>query len=337
MDMDVEEMQFLGFFGFFKESFKLLVRHARLMAWFALILVLPLSFALLGHTLVTDPLLNRIRLNEEMLAVERSDGHSAAAVHTRRELYSEFGRLGTLLLAYLVFVLAFSLLSTAAVVYSVACIYVDKSVTVAKVLGVVPRVWKRLMVTFLWVFLIMFAYHVTFIVSVGLLLVALGSVPALLLPLLLLLALAFFALQVYLNVIWHLASVITVLEEHYGIAALKKSARVVKGKRMVGSCLVFTHMVASGIIAALFHARVVSANSRLPSAGPRLSLAALLVALLTLVNLLGMLLQSLFYFSVKSFHHESIDRMVLSDHLDAYMGEYVPLKDPDIQMEVMEP
>jgi hypothetical protein len=63
----------------------------------------------------------------------------------------------------------------------------------------------------------------------------------------------------------------------------------------------------------------------------RIFLGALLVAILTFVTLFGMLAQTVFYFSCKAFHHEQIDWMALSEHLGAYMGEYVPLK--SVQME----
>ncbi|KAK2661850.1 hypothetical protein Ddye_000424, partial [Dipteronia dyeriana] len=47
------------------------------------------------------------------------------------------------------FYLAFYLLSTAAIVYTMACLYTAKQTTYKKVMSVVPRVWrKRLLVTY---------------------------------------------------------------------------------------------------------------------------------------------------------------------------------------------
>lgn len=59
-----------------------------------------------------------------------------------------------------------------------------------------------------------------------------------------------------------------------------------------------------------------------------------LVALLLLVNLVGLLVQSVFYYVCKSYHHQEIDKSALQDHLGGYLGEYVPLKS-GIQMEEM--
>ncbi|KAJ6774139.1 PROTEIN putative-RELATED [Salix purpurea] len=58
------------------------------------------------------------------------------------------------------FLLIFSLLSTAAVVYTIACIYTAREVTFKKVMSVVPKVWKRLMITFLSIFIAVFLYNV---------------------------------------------------------------------------------------------------------------------------------------------------------------------------------
>lgn len=57
-----------------------------------------------------------------------------------------------------------------------------------------------------------------------------------------------------------------------------------------------------------------------------------LVAMLVVVNLIGLLVQSVFYYVCKSYHHQGIDKRVLYDHLGGYLGEYMPLQS-SIQME----
>nr|CAD1840539.1 unnamed protein product [Ananas comosus var. bracteatus] len=72
-----------------------------------------------------------------------------------------------------------------------------------------------------------------------------------------------------------------------------------------------------------------AASGSAPGQGPR---RRALVALLVLLNLLGLLVQSIFYYVCKSFHRQPIDKTALFDHLGGYLGEYVPLKS-SIQME----
>ncbi|KAK4386405.1 hypothetical protein Sango_2511100 [Sesamum angolense] len=64
----------------------------------------------------------------------------------------------------------------------------------------------------------------------------------------------------------------------------------------------------------------------------RIMVGGFLVGLLVIVNLVGLLVQSVFYYVCKSYHHQGIDKSALYDHLGGYLGEYVPLKS-SIQME----
>ena len=49
--------------------------------------------------------------------------------------------------------------------------------------------------------------------------------------------------------------------------------------------------------------------------------------------LFALVVQTVVYFVCKSYHHESIDKSNLSDHLEVYLGEYVPLTAKDVQLE----
>ncbi|KAH7291288.1 hypothetical protein KP509_29G010100 [Ceratopteris richardii] len=136
-----------------RESAWILSHHGGLLSLLASTLVLPLCFMLLSHTLVSVPLIQRIRQDKEF--VQAHSGTDAAR-DRQTDLSSEWVYLLIFFTVYLLCVLAFSLLSTAAVVYSVACMYLENSISYRKVISVVPTVWKRLIVTFLWVFILIF-------------------------------------------------------------------------------------------------------------------------------------------------------------------------------------
>ncbi|KAK1356247.1 hypothetical protein POM88_049503 [Heracleum sosnowskyi] len=57
-----------------------------------------------------------------------------------------------------------------------------------------------------------------------------------------------------------------------------------------------------------------------------------MVGVFVIVNLIGLLVQSVFYYVCKSYHHEGVDKSALYDHLSGYLGEYMTLKS-SIQME----
>ncbi|GLJ39984.1 hypothetical protein SUGI_0818100 [Cryptomeria japonica] len=326
LDREPEELQYLGAWGIVREARNVFKASRKQFMAITLTLILPLSFVILAHTLVSDSLLKKIQTNEDKFERE---GDGPEADRTLNALSSEWTRLLLFQAGYFVFLFAFSLLSTAAVVYAVACIYTGKQTTYSKVMSVVPKVWKRLIMTFLWYFLIMVVYNtVLFLVLIFLILmVGTGSMVAFWTCVVVLVT-VFVAVHVYMSALWHLGSVISVLEDQYGLGAFRKSGDLIKGKRIIAFVMVFLYFVMCGVINGVFSSRVVHGSGALS----RIFWGIFLVGSLVVVNLTGLLVQSVFYYVCKSYHHQSIDKSALSDHLEEYLGEYVPLKS-SIQME----
>ncbi|KAI3931711.1 hypothetical protein MKW92_025147 [Papaver armeniacum] len=195
---------------------------------------------------------------------------------------------------YHIFLLVLSLPSTSAVVYTIACVYTTKEIIFNKVTGILPTVWKKLMITFVWTLVIMFLYDVlTFLVLY------------MLIDIILVIMIIFYAIGfVYISVIWHLASVVSLLEESYGYKASLKSKALIKGIGVTGK-------VCLGIICLL---------------------------LLSILIHLSLVIQTVVYFVCKSYHHENIDKSCLGEHLEAYnLRDYVPpIRNKDIQLEQYE-
>nr|CAD1838865.1 unnamed protein product [Ananas comosus var. bracteatus] len=147
----------------------------------------------------------------------------------------------------------------------------------------------------------------------------------------LVLALAYLAGLVYLSVVWHLASVVSVLEDAKGFDAMRKSRALIRGKlRTAAAIFVKLNLCFVGVEVAF---RELVVKGRVGGLGARFALAALMLGLLCAVVLFALVVQTVVYFVCKSHHHESIDRGDLADHLEVYLGEYVPLKAKDVQME----
>ncbi|GLJ55720.1 hypothetical protein SUGI_1196860 [Cryptomeria japonica] len=157
MDGKAAELHFLDAFGIVGEACKIVRREAKLLGGIALTLLLPLSFVIQVYRLISEPLLSKIMMNGELLGIEVS---SPAAESIRHNLHFQIAELLLMTALYVTLVFAFSLLSRSAVVYTVAATYVGKEVVYTKIMRIVPRVWKRLILTFLWFFLIMFLYYV---------------------------------------------------------------------------------------------------------------------------------------------------------------------------------
>jgi hypothetical protein len=327
MDREQEDLQFLGFFGVFKESVKIIFSWRRIFSQITLALILPLTFIFLAHIQISQLLFFKI-LNDEVALDYKKEG-TPSYNKLSNMISSEWITFWLFKFVYFTFLLVFSLLSTSAIVYTIACIYTAKEITFKKVISVVPKVWKRLMVTFLCSFVIVLVYN---IFSAALLYFWARYFGQYKIGIAIFFALLFiyFVGFVYISLLWHLASVVSVLEDVYGLKAMIKSKALIKGKMGLAAALFFTLTVLLIGVELLFeHLVVLNITSHIAI---RIGIGILCFLLLFKVFLLGLVSQTVMYFVCKSYHHENIDKSLLGDHLEVYLGEYVPLNSRDVQL-----
>lgn len=333
MECEPEELQFLGIVGIYREAVHILRAHRPLFARIAAAFVLPLSLLFLLHIAISHALFSHIDSDDYAL------DSAAPGTPTQRRLLSRLAADWAALLlfkaAYLLALLLFSLLSTAAAVFSVASVYSAKhdALSFPRVLSVVPRVWRRLAATFLAAFALLFAYNFIFGVAFVLLLLAADSGSGLAGLTAFLIVIAYLAGLIYLSVVWHLASVVSVLEDYKGLDAMRKSKALIQGKLWTAAAIFIMLNLVFVFVEVAFRAWVVRGASHGVGAGSRLLLGLAMLAALCAVVMLALVVQTVVYLVCKSYHHESIDKSNLSDHLEVYLGDYVPLKASDVQME----
>lgn len=326
--MEQEDMQFLGLFGVYKEACKIIFSWKKIFGQITLALILPLSFIYLTHMEVSEVLFSKIIHNEVVLDETRADTPKYNRLSDH--LTTEWTTFWLFKAAYFTFLLIFSLLSTSAVVYTIACIYTGREVTFKKVMSVVPKVWKRLMITFLCTFIAFFAYNVVALLVLISWLLFLQSSTVHLSIFWVLFAL-YLAGFVYMTIVWQLASVVTVLEDSCGVGAMVKSKALLKGKMWVAAIVFLMLNVSSILIQVAFERLVVRGESL--GNFCRVAYGIMCFLLLFKLILFGLVIQTVIYFVCKSYHHENIDKSALSDHLEVYLGDYVPLKAKDVQLE----
>ncbi|CAB4289115.1 unnamed protein product [Prunus armeniaca] len=328
MDREQDELQFLGIFGICKEAYKIVFSWRKIFSQITLTLILPLSFIFLAHIELSNILLLRIIHNERVLG--RTNTNSPRYQRVSDVISSEWAYYWLFKAVYFTFALIFSLLSTSAVVYTIACIYTGREITYRKVMSVVPKVWKRVMVTFLCTFLAFFAYNiVAFIVLIiWLVSVAFTDAGAIIGFFLLIF---YFIGFVYLSLIWLLASVVSVLEEARGIKAMTKSKALLKGNMWVAAIIYFMLNVLAALLQFAFQKLVVRGYSF--GVVDRVAYGLICLLLLFKLILFWLVTQTVLYFVCKSYHHENIDKSALSDHLEVYLGDYVPLTAKDVQLQ----
>ncbi|TYJ35720.1 hypothetical protein E1A91_A05G256100v1 [Gossypium mustelinum] len=325
MDRGQEEMQFLELFGIFKESYKIISSWRKLFTKITLALILPLSFIYLVHVEVSS-------LFSSKLQLDRIRSNTAEYENTSNLISHEALYFLLFNFAYFTMFYIFSLLSTAAVVYTIACIYTAREITFKTIISVVPKVWKRLIVIFLSIFVAIFLYLVVAapvliiwaVVLVGQMDVMGGAVLAVL-------VVSFTAGLFYLATIRQLATSVSVLEEAYGFAAMVKSENLIKGKLGLEIALFFILQPAMGLNHMAFKRLVVEGASM--GMANRFVFAIICLLLLSTMSLFRLVIETVIYFVCKSYHHENIDKTPLSDHLEVYLqGEYAPLKAKDVQL-----
>ncbi|KAF5944596.1 hypothetical protein HYC85_018673 [Camellia sinensis] len=312
MDLPPEELQFLSIPDVLRESTSIPKQSPKTFYLLTLTLIFPLFFAILAHSLFTHPLLTQIE--------------SPAGSHS-----SQWTKLLIFQFFYLIFLFAFFLLSTVAVFFTVASLYTSKPVSFSSTIAAIPRVFRRLFITYLWVSLIMILYYIVFVGFLVLLVIAVDTQnPILLFFSVVVISILFLVVHVYITALWHLASVVSVLEPVFGFVAMKKSYELLKGRTQMVVVLVFGYLAICGVINGVSGAVVVHGEGY--GIFVRIMVGGFLVGVMVIVNLVGLMVQSVFYYVCKSYHHQGIDRSALYDHLGGYLGEYVPLKS-NIQME----
>ncbi|KAJ0554355.1 hypothetical protein HanLR1_Chr08g0287511 [Helianthus annuus] len=280
MDLDQAEMQNVGFFGLYKESIKTIFSWKKIFAQITLTFILPLSFIFLAHIIIADIL-------DWRFSGYRSNEYRYYYHHRETSLWIRYW---ILKFVYLTFLFLFSLLSTAAIVYTIATVYTGSDVAFKKVLKIVPRVWKRLALTFLWTYLGFFVYNVVAGVAAGIYGTTISDTTfgyVMFWVLFILYCIGF----IYITAIWQLASVVTVLESSYGLKAMMKGNQLIKGKKLL-SCLI---------------------------------IGLLCLFLLMNLFLIGYVAQTMLYLVCKSHHREPIDKVGLSTQLGGYLGQFEPV------------
>ncbi|KAE8666660.1 putative Kinase family protein with leucine-rich repeat domain [Hibiscus syriacus] len=317
MDREQEEMQFVGVFGIFKESYNIIFSWRKIFSQITLALILPLSFLYFLHDQVSSLFLKEF---------------NTANYEKPSDLIShEWLYFCLFNVVYITLSFTYSLLSTAAVVYTIACIYTGREVSFKKIKSVVPKVWKRLMVTFLSIFFAMFFYLVVSAVVFLIWAISVGGIQTIGVAVLAILVILFIVGLLYLTTVWHLASIISVLEEAYGFSAMVKSQKLIKGKLRLAISVFVIIGLATGFILVTFKRLVVEGTNM--GMFSRVVYSIICLLMLSTMILFGLVIKTVIYFVCKSYHHENIDKSALSDHPEVYLlGEYTPLKNGDVQL-----
>ncbi|XP_071702853.1 uncharacterized protein [Rutidosis leptorrhynchoides] len=320
MDRTEEDMKFVGFFGIFKQSFKTLFNHKKLFTQITLTLILPLAIIFLAHINISRHFFFRIENNY----ISYSDTYYYKRITVSDWLYYWLFKI-----IYFTVLTVFSLLSTAAVVFTIASVYTDRDVTYRHVIKIVPKIWKRLFVTFICIYVAMFLYNVI----AGIVMVITRSIfgyqvtAAVILLILLIVYLLGF---LYLTIIWQLASVVTVLENINGFKAMKKGKTLAYGKKKVGMGIAFVlYVILLGLMFVYeIFVEYGDTTAELKMIW-RVMIGILCAIFVMILFLMFIVTQTMLYLVCKSYHREAIDKLSLATYLASYSDETVVVPKPE--------
>lgn len=322
--MDVKEgsLQFLGFNGVYTEAYKIIISWKKIFTQITLVIFLPLSLIFLSHIVFTYMYFERIvgydywLYNTEYNRVGREYYNKSLDLAS-----SELIACWLFHIAYRTFALIFSGPSTFVVVFIISCIYAGREdeVTFRRVRTVIPKVWKRLKVTFWWALLIFSSYYC--FVALGLFawgyVVGLASYASKIVVIILLIS--FEIGLIYLMSVWQIASVVSILEDTHGIQAMKRSVEVIRGKRWMTMLILFKLNIFLVFIQVVFEIYVV--DGQFLGVLPRVGLGFMCLGLVLYLNILTLVVQTIIYFVCKSGrdHENTTGKTTLTDQLDGYL------------------
>ncbi|MCL7047306.1 hypothetical protein MKW94_000343 [Papaver nudicaule] len=297
-----EDLKFFNIYQIIKEAVRIPAKSS------------PLKFSLITLTFILP-----LSLIQLMFEIHTSILYDAFETyfsgHDSSPSYKQFIRTYSIQeFFYIAFLFLFFLLSTSAIVFTVASLYASKAVSFIPTLFAIPRIFKNLTMTFFYALLLMMMNYLAYNIPNSVL-ASENTNKALLWGFFFISTIINFVLSNCIIAVWHLASVISVLEPNvHGLAAMKKSKQLLRGRAEIAWDLAYLYLMTTLIVEIMFKLAVRSHLHFMV----RLLLGLLGLFMMVAVNLTGLLVQTVFFFACKSHHNQVVDRKVLYDHLCGY-------------------
>lgn len=268
------------------------------------LLICPVSAVLLSNILVERSIVKRLTVR--LLLVAKSSGLPLKPFI--KQSCQKFAETVISSAVCFPFYVTLSLLSKAAIFYSVDCTYSRKRFNPTKFCMIVTKIWKRLVLTYLWTCLLITGCLTLFLVvlvAVGSLFSVIGFGSELIVYTAMIVGLLFSVLFANAIIICNIAVVISVLEDISGPEALLRSSILIRGQTQVGLLIFLGSTIGMALVEGLFEHRV-----KILSYGDGSSRAwegPLLVLMYSFVVLIDSMMSTVFYFSCRSYRLEIID------------------------------
>ncbi|KAL1195916.1 hypothetical protein V5N11_008920 [Cardamine amara subsp. amara] len=218
--------------GILNESRKLFLKNKKLMFSVFIFPLLLQCLVYLFNILVIQPELTNLILEASLLPT--ADPSSPEYIVHLMKLLADLRQFVSSSYIFLAVSSIITLLSVVAIVHASALTHKGENIKIKDFLVLTLKSWRGPLVTYFYIALFTFGYMFFFyIILFPIILFSTTTVVALiaLAAEVLALLILFAVFQFYLAIVWYLSMVISTLEETYGIQALGKAAKIVKGMK----------------------------------------------------------------------------------------------------------
>ncbi|KAL7260702.1 hypothetical protein ACSBR1_006381 [Camellia fascicularis] len=268
----------------------------------AALLICPVSAVLLSNMLVDQSIVKRLTI-KLLLAAKSSGLPLRPFIKQSCQKFSEMVISSTMCFPLYI---TLSLLSKAAIVYSVDCTYSRKKFDMSKFYVIVTKIWKRLVSTYLWVCMVIIGCLTLFLVllaTVSSLFSIIGFNSDSIVYPAMLVGLVFSVMFANAIIICNIAIVISVLEDVSGPQALLRSSLLIRGQTQVGLWVFLGSTIGLAFVEGLFEHRVKTLSYG--DGSSRLWEGPLLVLMYSFVVLIDSMMSAVFFFSCRSYSMEA--------------------------------
>lgn len=278
-----------GFLDLVKAPLKILSQNGKLMAITATIYLILYFIALILLTLSANPYILDLSFKIFSLASSQpgTPEFNAILVDIREDIGIFIG----IEAAYVVLFFFVALFAQTAVIIISSCYYTGYELSLKELILKVSKTWTRPLVTSIWVQFLAIGYEFFFLFPFLVPSLVLFDHRTILITILIILAILFIGLSIYLSVVWSLGIVVSVVEDTYGYSALGKAKELVKGKRVHGFLL--------NLFFFLVLVLIIVVGSKLSPAMP-IVVVAIQTLLIGVISMFQFMAYSAFYFQCKN-------------------------------------
>ncbi|KAF8399536.1 hypothetical protein HHK36_015403 [Tetracentron sinense] len=287
-----------------KETVRILRYNSLGFMVIVVVLICPVSALLLSNILVDQSIVKRITIR--LLLVARSSGLPLKPFIKRS--CQHFSEMTLSAASCFPLYITFSLLSKAAIVYSVDCTYSMKKLDASKFFAIIIKIWRRLVLTYLWVCMVVvgcLSLFLVLLVAVCNIFSIVGCPSVLIVYPAMMVGLVFSVLFANVIIICSIAIVISVLEDVSGPQALLRSGALIKGQTQVGLLIFLGSTMGMAFVEGLFEHRVKTLSYG--DGSSRIWEGPLLVIMYSFVVLIDSMMSTIFYFTCRSSNTESLE------------------------------